>query len=61
MLAFLQLGLLGCHFQAMQETDGLRIVLCDEILSRIIFVPLDGTDIRVAGYMSKVLKSYQHD
>ena len=30
-LTFLQSGLLGCHFQA-EETDGLRKVLCHEIL-----------------------------
>ena len=27
-------------------------VLCDEILSRVIFVLLEDTDIRVAGYVS---------
>ena len=57
MLAFLQLGLLGCHYQAVQETDELREVLRNEILLRVIFVPLEDTDIKVAGYVSKVLKS----
>ena len=60
-LTFVQSGFLGCHFQAVQETERLCKVLCDDILSRVIFVPLEDTDIRVSGYVSKVLKSYQHD
>jgi hypothetical protein len=60
-LTFVQSGFLGCHFQAVQETERLCKVLCDDILSRVIFVPLEDNDIRVSGYVSKVLKSYQHD
>ena len=56
MLTFLQSGLPGCHFQAVQETDRLRKVLCDEIRNS-----LEDTDIRAACFVSKVLKSYQHD
>ena len=57
---FVQSGLLGCHFQVVQETERLCKVLCDDILSRVIFVPLEDTEIRVSGYVSKVLTSYQH-
>ena len=60
-LTFHQAGLLGSHFQAVQETERLCKVLCDEIISRVIFVPMEDTDVRVSGYVSKVLKSYQHD
>ena len=61
MLTFQQAGILGTHFTAVAETNNLRKIVCQRILSRVVFVPMKDQDIQVSGYVSKVLKSYQHD
>ena len=56
---FLSSGVLGCHFTGVKRTRTFKLIQCDQISSRIIFVPSDDPD--VDGYVSSVLKSYQHD
>ena len=60
-LTFQQAGILGTHFTAVAETKNFRKIVCQRILSRVVFVPMKDQDIQVSGYVSKVLKSYQHD
>ena len=50
---------LGCHFTAVQETQEYKYIHCSSIQHRIVFVQSDEPD--VDGYVSTVLKSYQHD
>ena len=50
---------LGCHFTAVQETQEYKYIHCSSIQHRIVFVQSEEPD--VDGYVSTVLKSYQHD
>ena len=50
---------LGCHFTAVQETQEYKYIHCSSIQHRIVFVQSDEPDVDV--YVSRVLKSYQHD
>ena len=61
MLRLFQDGLLGSHFVAVQETNNILKIKCEDIYSRMVFVPLHDIDVRVSGYVSKVLNTYQHN
>ena len=50
---------LGSHFTAVQRTQECKYVECTKIQHRIVFVESEEPD--VDGYVSTVLKSYQHD
>ena len=50
---------LSCHFTAVQETQECKYIHCSSIQHRIVFVQSEEPD--VDGYVSTVLKSYQHD
>ena len=53
--------LLGSHFTAAgEETNCLRIA-CEDMLSRVVFFPLEDRDFNVKGYVSPVPKTYQHN
>ena len=56
---FLTAKVLGFHFISMQRTRTYKLIRCDQITARAIFI--DSTDAHVDGYISTVLKSYQHD
>jgi hypothetical protein len=56
---FWSAGYLGCHFTAVQRTQQYRYIHCSSITHRIVFVETEEPD--VDGYVSTVLKSYQHD
>lgn len=56
---FIDRGILGNHFEAVTETPIVGCIDCDNILRRCIFVP--STEDEVCGYLSPVLRHYQHD
>ena len=56
---FLLSGVLGKHFTGVKETQSFKVIQCTHITSRVIFVR--SGDAGVDGYVSSVLKSYQHD
>lgn len=56
---FWSAGYLGCHFTAVQKTQQYKYIHCSCIQHRIVFVESEDQD--VDGYVSTVLKSYQHD
>ena len=56
---FLLAGVLGSHFIGVKETQNFKVIPCIQITSRVVFVRSD--DAGVDGYVSSVLKSYQHD
>lgn len=56
---FLSSGVLGYHFIGVQQTRTYKVIGCEHITARVIFVKSD--DAGVDGYVSTVLKSYQHD
>ena len=56
---FIDRGILGNHFHAVTETQLVSCIDCDNILRRSIFVPSEEDE--VCGYVSPVLRHYQHD
>ena len=56
---FLKARILGCHFIGVQHTRTYKVIRCDQITARAIFIK--SADAHVDGYVSTVLKSYQHD
>lgn len=56
---FLTARVLGCHFIGMQRTRTYELIRCDQISARAIFIK--SADAYLDGYISTVLKSYQHD
>lgn len=56
---FIDRGILGNHFHAVMETPLVSCIDCDNILRRCIFVPSEEDE--VCGYVSPVLRHYQHD
>ena len=56
-----QADLLGSHFIAVGESNTFETVKCENILSRVVFFPFEDADDRVKGYVSTVLKTYQHN
>lgn len=56
---FLTARVLGFHFIGVQHTRTYKLIRCDQITARAIFI--DSADAHVDGYISTVLKSYQHD
>ena len=54
-------GLLGSHFVAIGDCEIFKIISCDNILSRVVFFPLEDADPEVKGFVSTVLKTYQHN
>ena len=56
---FWSAGYLGCHFIAVQKTQQYKYLPCSNIVHRIVFVESEDED--VDGYVSTVLKNYQHD
>ena len=52
-------GFLGCAFTAIKKTEQYKLVKCRNICSRVILVK--SNEAGVDGYMSSVLRSYQHD
>ena len=59
LIEFLSSGVLGRHFTGVERTQNFKVILCDKIAARVTFVRSD--DAGVDGYVSAVLKSYQHD
>ena len=59
MREFVSSHVLGCHFIGVQRTETYEVIRCDQITARAIFVK--SNDPGVDGYVSTVLKSYQHD
>ena len=57
--SFIDKGILGMHFQAVEETSSDTCVPCSHILCRCAFVPSGSTG--VSGFVSPVLRTYQHD
>ena len=55
----LKARILGCHFIGMQRTRTYKVIRCDQITARAIFIK--SADAHVDGYVSTVLKSYEHD
>lgn len=57
--SFIDKNILGKQFQAVKETSSCTYVPCCDIVCRCVFVPSasDG----VSGYVSPVLRHYQHD
>lgn len=53
------LGFLGSHFIGVLKTLNFKVVKCNHIISRVILVQSE--DAGVDGYVSSVLKCYQHD
>lgn len=56
---FLSSGFLGSHFIGVLKTLNFKVVKCNHIISRVILVQSE--DAGVDGYVSSVLKCYQHD
>ena len=56
---FIDRAILGNHFQAVRETPLVSCIDCDNILRRYIFVPSEEQE--ACGYVSPVLRHYQHD
>ena len=56
---FIEKGILGKHFQAVKETPGTACIDCSDIVRRCVFVPYAGNG--VCGFLSPVLRHYQHD
>ena len=56
---FWGVGYLGSHFTAVQITDQYKFVKCAQVVARVVFV--ENNDDNIDGYVSLVLKSYQHD
>lgn len=52
-------GYLGRHFTAAQETILYKLIKCSDIVSRIVLITTD--EAGIFGYVSTVLKSYQHN
>ena len=59
MKSFIEKDILGQHFQAVKETSSEACIPCRDIVSRCVFVP--SASAGVSGYVSPVLKHYQHD
>ena len=55
---FLLAGVLGSHFIGVKETQNFKVIPCNQITSRVVFVRSD--DAGVDGYVSSVLKSYHY-
>lgn len=56
---FLSSGVLGSHFTGVERFHNFKVFPCDKITARVTLVRSD--DAGVNGYISAVLKSYQHD
>ena len=56
---FWSAGYLGCHFIAVKKTEQYKYVPCWNIVHLIVLV--ENEDELVDGYVSTVLKKYQHD
>ena len=56
---FLTSHRLGCHFIAVERTEQLKFINCSHIISRVIYVESINDD--CSGFVSSVLKCYQHD
>ena len=52
-------GYLGCHFVAVDETTRLKFINCSSIVLKIVLVT--SKDNNAHGFVSSVLKCYQHD
>lgn len=57
--SFIDRDILGKHFQAVKETSLLTFISCSDIVCRCVCVP--SASAGVSGYVSPVLKHYQHD
>lgn len=57
--SFIDRDILGKHFQAVKETMSLTCISCSDIVCRCVFVP--SASAGVSGYVSPVLRHYQHD
>ncbi|CAB4001342.1 Hypothetical predicted protein [Paramuricea clavata] len=56
---FCSSGYLGCHFVAVEKTTQLKFINCSWIVSKIVLVK--SKEDNVHGFVSSVLKCYQHD
>ena len=59
MKSFIEKDILGQHFQAVKVTSSEACIPCRDIVCRCVFVP--SASAGVSGYVSPVLKHYQHD
>ena len=59
LIEFLSSGVLGSHFTGVERIQIVKVIPCDKITARVTFVRSD--DAGVDGFVSAVLKSYQHD
>ena len=57
--SFIEQNILGQHFQAVRETSSDTCIPCCDIVCRCVFVP--STTAGLSGYVSPVLRHYQHD
>lgn len=57
--SFIDRDLLGKHFQAVKEKMSLTCISCSDIVCRCVFVP--SASAGISGYVSPVLRHYQHD
>ena len=57
--SFIEQNILGQHFQAVRETSSDICIPCCDIVCRCVFVP--STTAGLSGYVSPVLRHYQHD
>ena len=56
---FIEKDILGKHFQAVKETPKTTCIDCSDIIRRCVFVLYAGDG--VCGFLSPVLRHYQHD
>ena len=59
MKQFWEAGYLGYHFTGIKRTVQYKLIRCSDISSRLVFV--ENGDDSVDGYVSSVLRNYQHD
>lgn len=59
LIEFLSSGVLGSYCIGVKETENFKVIQCNQIISRV--VPVESDDAGVDGYVSTVLKCYQHD